>query len=71
MDEVDVQLCLLLISNSRRTFRELGAQVNLSVNAVHRRIQSLVEAGIIRKFSAHQSIYVIRGLLVLVFGKGP
>jgi DNA-binding Lrp family transcriptional regulator len=42
--------------------------LNLSVTAVHNRIQSLVEAGIIRKFTARVNVFAIGALHILIFG---
>jgi DNA-binding Lrp family transcriptional regulator len=69
MDEIDVQLCLHLLTNSRLTFRELGERVDLSINAVHKRVKELVDSGIIGRFSAHPSIYILNAILILVFGE--
>ena len=69
MDELDVQLCLHLLTNCRFTFRELGERVGLSVNAVHKRVKDLIDCGIIGRFSAHPSIYILNALIVIVFGE--
>lgn len=61
-------LCQLLLVNSRLSYRELGEKLNLSVTAVHNRIQSLIELGIIRKFTAKLSILAKGGVHVFVFG---
>lgn len=68
MDKTDVILSLLLLSNSRLSYRELSDTLNLSVTAVHNRIQSLIEAGIIRKFTAKVSVLVSLSIHVLIFG---
>jgi DNA-binding Lrp family transcriptional regulator len=68
MDKTDVILSLLLLINSRRSYRELADALNLSVTAVHNRIQSLIQAGIIRKFTAKVNIAATGALHVLVFG---
>jgi DNA-binding Lrp family transcriptional regulator len=52
MDKADVILCQLLLMNSRLSYRRLADMLNLSVAAVHSRIQSLIDAGVIRKFTA-------------------
>jgi DNA-binding Lrp family transcriptional regulator len=57
LDKTDVILCQLLLANSRLSYRELAEKLDLSVTAIHNRIQSLVEMGIIRKFTAKPSIY--------------
>ncbi len=45
-------LIQLLLSNSRLSYAELAEKLNLPVNAVHKRIQLLIETGVIRKFTA-------------------
>jgi len=68
MDKTDIILCQLLLTNSRTSYRELGEKLNLSVTAVHNRIQSLVQQGIIRRFNAQLSLLAKGGIHVLVFG---
>jgi DNA-binding Lrp family transcriptional regulator len=68
MDKTDIVLCQLLLGNSRRSYRELAETLNLSVTAVHKRIQDLIESGIIRKFTAKLSIFQLGAVHVLVFG---
>ena len=68
MDKTDVILCQLLLVNSRLSYRELGDKLNLSVTAVHNRIQSLIQLGVVRKFKAQLSLVVKNGIHVLVFG---
>jgi len=69
MDTTDVVLSLILMANSRVPYRELANKLGLSVNAVHRRIQSLIDAGIIRKFTARISLSALQAVVVIVFGK--
>jgi DNA-binding Lrp family transcriptional regulator len=68
VDKTDVILCQLLLSNSRLSYRELAEKLNLSVTAVHNRIQSLIELGIIRKYTAKLSLIALNGIHVLIFG---
>ena len=68
MDKTDVILCQLLLANSRLSYRELAEKLNLSVTAVHNRIQSLIEMGIIRKFNAKLSLIAKNGIHILIFG---
>jgi Lrp/AsnC family transcriptional regulator for asnA, asnC and gidA len=68
MDKTDMILCLLLMSNSRMSYRELANRLSLSVTAVHSRIKSLVEQGVIRRFSARLSPRVFKAVSILVFG---
>jgi len=69
MDKTDVILSLILLGNSRVSYRELANKLGLSVNAVHKRIQSLIDAGIIRKFTAKISLSVLQSVVVMIFGK--
>jgi len=68
VDKTDVILCQLLLVNSRLSYRELGKKLNLSVTAVHNRIQSLIQLGVIRKFNAKLSLVAKNGIHILVFG---
>ena len=68
MDKTDVILCQLLLVNSRLSYRELGEKLNLSVTAVHNRIQSLIQLGVIRKFTAKLSLFAKNGIHISVFG---
>jgi len=68
MDNIDVALIQLLLANSRRSYGELAEQFGLSVNAVHKRIQALIEAGIIRKFTAKVSTLAANGINVFISG---
>jgi len=69
MDETDVILSQLLLMNSRISYRELADKLGLSVNAVHKRIQALVESGVIRAFTAKVSLSALNGIHVVVFGR--
>ena len=68
MDKTDVILCQLLLSNSRLSYRELAEKLDLSVTAIHNRIQSLIEMGIIRKFTAKPSIFSQNALHIFIYG---
>jgi len=52
MDNTDIALIKLLLANSRLSYAELAEKLNLSVNAAHKRIQLLIDSGVIRKFTA-------------------
>ena len=69
MDKTDVILSLLLLENSRSPYRELANKLNLSANAVHKRIQSLIEMGVIRKFTAKISLNALQAVVVTLYGK--
>ena len=68
MDKTDIFLTQLLLVNSRLSYAELAKKLNLSVNAVHKRIQSLVEAGVIRRFTAKVSHFAVNSVQVFIYG---
>ena len=68
MDKTDVILSQLLLANSRRSYRDLAEKLNLSVTAIHNRIQSLIEMGIIRKFIARPSVLAANSIHVFIYG---
>jgi len=69
MDRSDLQLALMLLENSRLPYSELADRLNMSVNAAHKRLQALMQEGIIRVFTAKISLFALHSLHVLVFGK--
>ena len=68
MDQTDAIPCQLLLQNSRLSYRELAEKLDLSVTAVHNRIQSLIDTGIIRRFTAGLSVLAQGAIHVLIFG---
>jgi DNA-binding Lrp family transcriptional regulator len=68
MDKTDMSLILLLIQNSRLSYAELADKLSLSVNAVHKRIQQLLEADVIHKFTAKVSLFAANALTVYISG---
>jgi Lrp/AsnC family leucine-responsive transcriptional regulator len=68
MDKTDMSLILLLLQNSRLSYAELADKLNLSINAVHKRIQQLIETDVIRKFTAKVSIFATQAIPVYIFG---
>ncbi len=69
MDEVDITLILTLLANSRTPYQELAKRLNLSVNAVHKRVQALIDEGVIHSFTARPHLIVLGAFDVLIFGK--
>lgn len=63
-----MSLIMLLAANSRLPYADLAEKLNLSVNAVHRRIQQLVETGVIQKFTAKVSVLAAKAMGVYIFG---
>lgn len=50
MDDVDFRIIQALRENSRATYRELADELGLSVNSAHKRVQGLIDLGIIKQF---------------------
>jgi Lrp/AsnC family leucine-responsive transcriptional regulator len=51
LDETDLEILRLLISDSRRSYREIADTVDLSAPAVSDRVSRLREQGVIRQFT--------------------
>jgi DNA-binding Lrp family transcriptional regulator len=68
MDEIDLRLCQLLFANSRRPQRELADELGIGVAVVHRRIQSLVDQGVIKGFNANLSTSYLGAVHAQVVG---
>jgi len=58
----------MLIVNSRLPYREIAERLGLSVQAVHRRVQSLVDEGVIRAFTSRLSVGYLNAVQAYVFG---
>jgi len=69
VDRTDITLCILLLGNSRTPYQELANKLGLSVNAVHKRIKALVDARIIRAFTARLSLLALEAVTVWIFGR--
>jgi DNA-binding Lrp family transcriptional regulator len=68
MDEIDFSILKKLLENSRVSYRELATLIDMSVSAIHKRINNLVENGIIDGFIARPNITTLKYLWVLIFG---
>jgi len=69
VDRTDVELCICLMMNSRTPYHELASKFGLSINAVHKRIRAMVDAGMIRAFTARASLVSLQAITVWVFGR--
>lgn len=63
MDKTDIVLSMLLLANSRISYRELAEKLDLSANAIHKRIQSLIDLGIIRRFTTKVSLVALQATI--------
>jgi Lrp/AsnC family leucine-responsive transcriptional regulator len=68
MDKTDMSLIMLLSANSRLSYAELAKKLNLSVNAIHKRIQLLIQTGVIRTFTAKVSLFSANAIVVFISG---
>lgn len=68
MDEVDVALSRMLLRNSRTPYSELGKELGLSPQMVHRRVQHLIDVEIIRGTYAALSFKAMKAMWVIVHG---
>ncbi len=68
MDRTDIALCKLLLANSRIPIRQLADTLDLSVAAVHARIQGLRDAGVIKAFTARIGLGTLGATIVFVWG---
>ena len=59
MDETDRQIVRILKNDGRAAYIDIGKQVGLSEGAIRKRIKTLTDSGVIRKFTAR--IGVIEG----------
>ena len=56
MDEKDKEIIRLLREDGRAGYGEIGGKIGLSEGAVRKRIKTLVNAGVIRKFTVKISV---------------
>ncbi len=68
MDDTDLLICKMLFNNSRLSQRDLADSLGLSVAAVHRRVESLIEEKIIREFTANISRGYLKAVTAQVEG---
>jgi DNA-binding Lrp family transcriptional regulator len=68
MDEVDVAISRTLLRNSRTPYSDLGKDLGLTPQAVHKRVQAMMDAGIIRGMVARLTPQAMGRIWVLVFG---
>ena len=68
MDEIDFIILKKLMTNSRVTYRELAEIIDMSVSSTHKRINKLVNDGVIKSFFARPSALALKYLQVLIYG---
>ena len=74
LDETDVKILKLLLSNSRLSFREIARHLNLSVGTVISRIKSMENERIIKGYAAivdHEKLgYELTAVIEITVSKG-
>jgi DNA-binding Lrp family transcriptional regulator len=68
MDEVDLTIINMLWMNSRVPLRELADKLDLSVNSVHKRINNLVDQGVIEQFCMTPNLHP-DSVSIIIIGK--
>jgi DNA-binding Lrp family transcriptional regulator len=69
MDKTDLIICKALMRDARMPYRDLAKLTGLSSVAVHKRVQELIDVGIINKFRAEIDIRALKGVSIMVFGR--
>ncbi|HUT28054.1 MAG TPA: AsnC family transcriptional regulator [Methanomassiliicoccales archaeon] len=69
MDRSDLRLINLLVHDPRATYRDLADELEVSVQAVHRRVQQMIEEKIILGFSATISSSYLEAVPVTICGR--
>ena len=69
MDKTDLTIVLLLMNNSRLTYREIADHLELSVNAIYKRVQNLIDIRAIEKFTARLKPYALNAIYSFIFGQ--
>ena len=69
MDETDLLLCQMLLGNSRLPYTALADRAGISVQSVHRRIQNLVQSGVVQRFTASLSVKLLKAMPVYLAGR--
>lgn len=64
-------LIQMLMNDPRATYRELADVLGMSVQAVHRRLQLLHEAGIVLGFTTSISIPYLEAIPITIYGRAP
>lgn len=72
MDNIDKGILFGMLQNCRTPYRALAQQFNMTANAVKKRVQKLVNSGVIAKFTAELSLAMVDGenLLALIYTDG-
>jgi DNA-binding Lrp family transcriptional regulator len=64
MDTIDIAIIRELLINSRITYKQLSKKIKLTVPTIHKRVQSLIDEGIITRFNANLGIEYLNAIQV-------
>jgi DNA-binding Lrp family transcriptional regulator len=66
IDEIDAKIIQILKHDGRKTFVDIGKEIGLSEGAIRNRMQSMLESGVIEKFTIQVSPSTnLRGLIMI------
>ena len=68
MDELDLSIAKELLKNCRTTYRELADKYNISINAIYKRVQNMIDKDIITAFTAKPSSTALKSIEINIFG---
>lgn len=68
MDLTDLKIIKLLLRNSRMAYREIADGLEVTVNAIHKRIKKLCDLNVIRRFTATPNLANLEGKQVHING---
>jgi len=68
MDETDIQICRMLLMDSRQPYRSISKALGISNQAVHRRVQLLEQAGVIRRYTVSLSDRFMNAVMIGIKG---
>ncbi len=69
MDDIDRDLIILVTANPRISFHELSKKLGISRQAAHRRLQILIESGVVKGMTADMSVPYLDALSVGIYGR--
>jgi Lrp/AsnC family transcriptional regulator, leucine-responsive regulatory protein len=70
MDAIDIRMCHLLSIDARISYQDLADKLGISISAVHARLRTPTEEGVVKGFFARVSIGQLGGVVILV-SEGP
>ncbi len=69
MDIIDLRIAKILLKNCRIPYREIANDLNLSLNAIYKRIKKMINKKIIRRFIVRPNLIALNGIEILIYGK--